>query len=111
MMDRWVEEKTRWPLSRAAVKRLATRVDRCSESPNCIVEVGWGKHRGRWQNMGVKIGRWGSMAFLYLFYFRPTLAENSRHLKMECFLFSIQTLIPSPQLIVSWYESRQRDQA
>lgn len=41
MMDRWVEENTRWLVSFAAVKRLATRVDRDSESPNCIVEVEW----------------------------------------------------------------------
>lgn len=41
MIDRWVEENTRWPVSLAAVKRLATRVGRDSESPNCIVEVEW----------------------------------------------------------------------
>lgn len=41
MMDRWVEENTRWSVSLAAVKRLATRVGRGSESPNCIVEVEW----------------------------------------------------------------------
>lgn len=41
MMERWVEENTRWPVSLAAVKRLATRVGRDSESPNCIVEVEW----------------------------------------------------------------------
>lgn len=41
MMDRWVEENTRWPASRAAVKCLATRVGRFSGSPNCIVEVEW----------------------------------------------------------------------
>lgn len=41
IMDRWVEENTRWLVSFAAVKRLATRVGRDSESPNCIVEVEW----------------------------------------------------------------------
>jgi hypothetical protein len=41
MMDRWVEENTRWPVSLAAVKRLATSVGRDSENPNCIVEVEW----------------------------------------------------------------------
>lgn len=41
MMDRWVEENTRWPVSRAATKRLVTRAGRYSGSPNCIVEVEW----------------------------------------------------------------------
>lgn len=40
-MDRCVEENTRCPVSRAAEKRLATRVERYSDSPNCIVEVEW----------------------------------------------------------------------
>lgn len=32
-----VEEKTKWPPSFAAVKRLATNVDRLSERPNCML--------------------------------------------------------------------------
>lgn len=30
-------EKTKWPPSFAAVKRLATNADRLSESPNCML--------------------------------------------------------------------------
>lgn len=37
MLERCVGEKTRWPPSLAAVKHLATRFDRGSERPSCIV--------------------------------------------------------------------------
>ena len=34
-----VEEKTKWPPSLAAVKRLATSEDRFSERPSCIINM------------------------------------------------------------------------
>ncbi len=37
IMERWVEEKMRWPASLAVLKRRETRVERGSVSPNCIV--------------------------------------------------------------------------
>lgn len=37
IVDRWVDEKTRWLPSLAALKRRATRTERVSESPSCIV--------------------------------------------------------------------------
>lgn len=43
IMERCVGEKVRWPASLAAVKRLVTREERLSDSPNCMaVVVGWG---------------------------------------------------------------------
>jgi hypothetical protein len=40
IMDRWVDEKTRWPASLAFLKRRATRADKFSERPSCIAVVG-----------------------------------------------------------------------
>lgn len=37
IMEKWVGENVRWPASLAAAKRLATKDDRLSERPNCIV--------------------------------------------------------------------------
>lgn len=39
-MERCVGENMRWPPSLAVTKRLATREERLSERPNCIV-VDW----------------------------------------------------------------------
>lgn len=40
IMESWVEEKMRWPVSLAVVKRRDTRVERDSVRPSCIVEFG-----------------------------------------------------------------------
>lgn len=37
IMERCVAEKVRWPASLAVAKRLATRDERLSERPNCMV--------------------------------------------------------------------------
>lgn len=37
IMERWVDEKVRWPASLAAENRRDTKDDRLSERPNCIV--------------------------------------------------------------------------
>lgn len=55
MMERCVEEKTRWPPSLAAANRRATSAGRLSERPSCmVVEVQkhWGSTRGEGDDEG-----------------------------------------------------------
>lgn len=79
MMDSCVDEKMRWPASLAVLKRRATRADRLSERPSCILFVGevmsWGLTRGGRGGAEVRQGAKHRISLIKAHHNRELLSE------------------------------------